>query len=61
MPRRERQLVDLAAIKIDLKFLRTGCQSSRPGRSWRSDRSTLSRGSYGLVIAWIELFRRVCL
>jgi len=30
MPRRERQLVDLAAIKIDLKFLRTGCQSSRP-------------------------------
>ena len=61
MPRRERQLVDLAAIKIDLKFLMDRL-SKLPTRQELALRPLyIIAGSYGLVIAWIELFRRVCL
>jgi hypothetical protein len=61
MPRRERQHVDLAVIKIDLKFLMDRL-SKLPTRQELALRPLyIIAGSYGLLIAWIELFRRVCL
>jgi hypothetical protein len=52
---------DLAAIKTDLEFLMEWL-SKLPTRQELTLRPLfVIAGSAGLVIAWIELFRRVCL
>ena len=59
MPRRNPEDIDLGAIKADLEFL-----IERGGR-FRKEQALkplyVMVGSAGIVIAWIELFRRVCL
>jgi hypothetical protein len=61
MPRREPEDIDLAAIKTDLEFLMERV-SEPPTRKELTLRPLLIiAGSAGLVIAWIELFGRVCL
>jgi hypothetical protein len=61
MPRRNPERIDLAAIKTDLEFIMERL-SKPPTRQELALRPLLIiAGSAGLVIAWIELFRRVCL
>jgi hypothetical protein len=53
--------IDLGAIKTDLEFIMERL-SKPPTRQEFALRPLLSiAASAGLVIAWIELFRRVCL
>jgi hypothetical protein len=59
MPRRNPEDVDLAAIKADLEFIIE--QQSRTRKEQALKPLYVMFGSAGLVIAWIELFRRVCL
>jgi hypothetical protein len=61
MPRRNPENIDLAAIETDLEFIMERL-SKLPTRKELALRPLLViAGSAGLVIAWIELFRRVCL
>jgi hypothetical protein len=59
MPRRNPEDVDLAAIKADLEFIIE--QQSRTRKEQALKPLYVMFGSAGLVILWIELFRRVCL
>jgi hypothetical protein len=59
MPRRNPEEVDLAAIKTDLEFLIERFERFRKEQALKP--LYVMFGSAGLVIAWIELFRRVCL
>jgi hypothetical protein len=58
MPRRNREDVDLAAIKADLEFIIE--QQARTHKEQALKPLQIMVGA-GLVIAWVELFRRVCL
>jgi hypothetical protein len=61
MPRRDPERIDLAAIKKELEFLMKRL-SKLPTRQELALRPLLViAGSAGLVIAWIELVRRVYL
>jgi hypothetical protein len=61
MPRHDPERVDLARIESDIEFLIERV-SKLPTRQELAVRPLLViAGSAGLVIAWIELFRRVCL
>jgi hypothetical protein len=61
MPRHDPERVDLARIQSDIEFLIERV-SKLPTRQELAVRPLLViAGSAGLVIAWIELFRRVCL
>jgi hypothetical protein len=61
MPRRNPEDIDLAAIKTDLEFIMERL-SKFPTRQELALRPLwVIAGSAGLVIAWIKLFRRVCL
>jgi hypothetical protein len=59
MPRRNPEDLDLAAIKADLEFIIE--LQSRTRKEQALKPLYVMFGSAGLVIAWIELFRRVCL
>jgi len=58
-PRRNPEDIYLAAIKADLEFIIE--QQSRTRREQALKPLYVMFGSAGLVILWIELFRRVCL
>jgi hypothetical protein len=61
MPRPNPGDIDLAAIKTDLEFI-IELLSKLPTRQELALRPLyVIAGRAGLVIAWIELFRRVCL
>jgi hypothetical protein len=60
MPRRNPEDFDLGAIKTDLEFIIERL-SKLPTRQFALRPLYVIAGSAGLVIAWIELFRRVCL
>jgi hypothetical protein len=61
MPRREPEDFDLGTIKTDLESIRERL-SKLPTRQELALRPPMViAGSAGLVISWIELFRRVCL
>ena len=61
MPRRIPEDIDLGAIKTDLEFLIERV-SQLPTRKEQALRPLyVIVGSAGIVIAWIELFRRHCL
>ena len=61
MPPRNPEDFDLGAIKTDLEFIMERL-SKLPTRQELALRPLfVIAGSAGLVIAWIELFRRVCL
>jgi hypothetical protein len=61
VPRRNPEDFDLGAIKTDLEFIMERL-SKLPTRQELALRPHLIIAvSAGLVIAWIELFRRVCL
>ena len=59
LPRRNPEDIDLAAIKTDLEFLIERVERFRREQALRP--LYVMVGSAGIVIAWIELFRRVCL
>jgi hypothetical protein len=59
MPRRNPEDVDLAAIKADLEFIIE--QQSKIRKELALKPLYVIIGSAGLVILWVELFRRVCL
>jgi hypothetical protein len=61
MPRRNPEDIDLGAIKTDLEFLidRVARLPTRKEQALKP--LYVMIGSAGIVIAWIELFRRVCL
>ena len=56
MPRRNPEDIDLAAIKTDLEFLIERVERFRREQALRPLYVMV-----GIVIAWIKLFRRVCL
>jgi len=61
LPRRAPEHIDLAAIKTDLEFILEQL-ARRPTRKELALRPLyIMFGSAGLVMAWIELFRQVCL
>jgi hypothetical protein len=61
MPRRNPEDINLGRIQTDLEFLIERV-SKLPTRQELALRPLyVMVGSAGLVIAWIELFRRVCL
>ena len=59
MPRRNPEDIDLGAIKADLEFLIERVERLRREQALRPLYTVV--GSAAIVIAWIELFRRVCL
>jgi hypothetical protein len=61
LPRRDPEHIDLAAIKTDLEFLMKRVARLPTRKELALKPLYVMVGSAGLVIAWIELFRRVCL
>jgi hypothetical protein len=61
MPRRDPEHIDLYAIKTDLEFLMERVARLATRRELPLRPLYVMVGSAGLVIAWIELFRRYCL
>jgi hypothetical protein len=61
LPRRNPEDFDLAAIKTDLEFIMERISKPLTRRELALRPLYVIAGSAGLVIAWIELFRRVCL
>jgi hypothetical protein len=59
MPRRNPEDIDLGVIKTDLEFLIERMERLRNEQALKPLYTMV--GSAGLVIAWIELFRRHCL
>jgi hypothetical protein len=59
MPRRNPEDIDLGAIKADLEFLIERGERFRKEQALKPVYTMI--GSAAIVIAWIELFRRVCL
>jgi hypothetical protein len=58
-PRRNPEDIDLGAIKADLEFLIERTERFRKEQALKPLYTMI--GSAAIVIAWIELFRRVCL
>jgi hypothetical protein len=61
MPRHNPEDVDLGAIKTDLEFIVERLSKLPTRKELALKPLYIMVGSAGLVIAWIELFRRVCL
>ena len=59
MPRHNPEDIDLGAIKADLEFLIEQVTRFRKEQALKPVYTMV--GSAAIVIAWIELFRRVCL
>ena len=58
MPRRNPEDIDLAAIKADLEFL---IERGERFRKEQALKPLYTMVGSAAIIAWIELFRRVCL
>jgi hypothetical protein len=58
MPRRNPEDIDHGAIKADLEFLIERVERFRREQALKPIYTMI--GSAAIVIAWIELFRRVC-